>query len=273
MYKPGLGDCFLLSFPTSAGKEFHILIDCGALSSADNVLTDVVNDIRQRTSGSIDVVIATHEHWDHISGFSQAKKIFDKIKVRSVWTSWTEEPGNDAAAILRERFKKKKAAVDKAVGMMPSKIQDKQLGMYKEKITEVLQFSGGLGVSKANKTATAWKNYLGLSKKKKYCSPKRAPIEIDDVNDVRVFVLGPPENPDYIKKKLSKVETYDDGGHAFAAFSGFAAAFAGNSGDGGEEQEDQRSSCAPQDGKEEPLLHSELRIQSEGYRPMAPHRR
>lgn len=237
MYKPGLGDCFLLSFPTDADREFHMMIDCGGLSSEDQEMIDVVEDIRDRTNGSLDVVIATHEHWDHISGFSQAKAVFKQIKVKTVWASWTEEPGNDAAKTLKDRFKKKKTAVAKAIDRMPEGRANRQMGLYKHAITELLTFSGGLGVGKGDKTATAWDIYLGLSRRKKYCSPKRAPLTLDGVDDVRVFVLGPPEDPDYIKKKLSKVETYDDGGHAFSAFNGFAAAFAGD-GDAGAEEKD-----------------------------------
>jgi hypothetical protein len=239
MYRPGLGDCFLLSFPTADNAgEFHMLIDCGALSSTDEQLREVVRDIKKRTGSVVDVVIATHEHWDHISGFLQAQSVFNGIEFKRVWASWTEEPGNDAAAKLKERFKKNKKAVEMAVKRMPDAEKQKHLGLYKTAITGLLQFSGGLGARSADKTGAAWKNYLALSKSKKYCSPKRAPIGLDEVEDVRVFVLGPPEDPDYIKKKVSKVETYDDGGSAFAAFAGFAAAFAdGTDGSDAEVQE------------------------------------
>ena len=226
MYRPGLGDCFLLSFPGVDGELFHMLIDCGALSSTDGQLRAVVSDIKKRTNSTIDVVIATHEHWDHISGFLQAKQVFDGITVKDVWASWTEEPENLTAKQLKERFKKKKKAVEMAVRKMPEDDTNQHLGLYRKSITHLLGFTGGLGTNASDKTGTAWNNYLGLSKRKTYCSPKRAPIALEAVEGVRIFVLGPPEDPDYIKQKLSKVETYDDGGHAFSAFAGFAAAFA-----------------------------------------------
>ena len=110
MYNQGLGDCFLLTFPGDE-KPFYILIDCGALDSKhydkDKIIA-VVKDIKEQTGGRLDAVVATHEHWDHISGFSQAKEVFDEIKVDKVWTAWTDEPGNPIAQEFKEKFKKSK---------------------------------------------------------------------------------------------------------------------------------------------------------------------
>lgn len=226
MYRPGLGDCFLLSFPGSDKSIFRILVDCGALSSTDADMKTVVKNIRDTTGRKIDVVIATHEHWDHISGFYQAKAEFDDIDFRIVWASWTEEPGNTAAQVLKDRFKKAKQSVAAAITKLPSDTAESKLGMYRKPISELFGFFGGLGSKADDRTASAWKSYLDRSKKKRYCRAKAAPIVLDEVEDVRIYVLGPPEDPDYIKRRLSKVETYDDGNHAFAAFSGFTAAFA-----------------------------------------------
>src|SRR4051812_4997003 len=99
MYRQGLGDCFLITFPRNP-EPFHLLIDCGALNSKHygaELMKDVVRDIKIKTNGKIDAVVATHEHWDHISGFLQAEEIFRKIKVDKVWASWTEEPNNESA--------------------------------------------------------------------------------------------------------------------------------------------------------------------------------
>lgn len=226
MYRPGLGDCFLISLPRSDGGNFRILVDCGAISSTDEELKAVVEDIRDTTDRSVDVVIATHEHWDHISGFLQANEVFDEIDFETVWTSWTEEPGNTAAKILRDRFKKAKQSVAAAITKLPSDKAESRLGMYSKPIAELFGFFGGLGATADDKTKTAWENYLNLSNKKRYCRPKGKPIVLDEVEDVRIYVLGPPEDPEFVKRKLSKVETYDDGKHAFAAFGGFTAAFA-----------------------------------------------
>src|SRR6185369_4556986 len=68
MYRQGLGDCFLITFPQS-GKPVHVLIDCGVLVGTAKAMTRVVEHIRDtirhgKESGKarIDIVVATHEH-------------------------------------------------------------------------------------------------------------------------------------------------------------------------------------------------------------------
>ena len=73
MYTHGLGDCLLLRFAKADGKSFNVLIDCGLISVASDAaatMARVATDIAQACGGRIDVVVMTHEHWDHVSGFS-----------------------------------------------------------------------------------------------------------------------------------------------------------------------------------------------------------
>src|SRR5438105_4989984 len=71
MYRQGLGDCFLITLPRAKGKPFRMLIDCGVIlgtSDPEPIMTSVVEDIVKETEGHVDVLAATHEHWDHLSG-------------------------------------------------------------------------------------------------------------------------------------------------------------------------------------------------------------
>src|SRR5262245_19608693 len=76
MYRQGLGDCFLITLPrTSGDRPYYVLIDCGVVlgtADASNKMTNVVENIATVTKGEIDLLLATHEHWDHLSGFVQA---------------------------------------------------------------------------------------------------------------------------------------------------------------------------------------------------------
>src|SRR5436190_7395019 len=79
MYRQGLGDCFLLSFPRP-GRPFHLLIDCGVIQSTtkgNNIMKRVAADIRKVSRGELDVVVISHRHWLSISGFLQAQKTFE----------------------------------------------------------------------------------------------------------------------------------------------------------------------------------------------------
>ena len=80
MYRQGLGDCFLISLPRTDGgtRPFYVMIDCGVVLGTPNpaaIMKQVLDSIVQETGGAIDLLIATHEHWDHLSGFVQAKDI------------------------------------------------------------------------------------------------------------------------------------------------------------------------------------------------------
>lgn len=244
MYRQGLGDCFLLTFPRKP-EPFHMMIDCGALKSkhyGNEEMNAVVGNIQQtireeapastRKSGRarLDVVAGTHEHWDHISGFWQARELFDEMEVKKVWVAWTEEPDNPIAAQFKKEFKKKKKAIAHAMERIPEKKKgDKHLGVYKAAISELFGFFGGLGANAASPGGTeeAWDYMMNLGRRQ-YCDPKKSPLKIDGVEGARVYILGPPEDPAYIKMRLSKTETYDEGKHSFSMFDSFMAAVAGD---------------------------------------------
>src|ERR1700722_7598648 len=107
MYRQGLGDCFLLRFTGADGSTFHMLIDCGVVLGTDTAgvskLRDAVTDLRTVTEKHLDLLVVTHEHWDHVSGFQQARELFEdeKLQVDQVWVAWTEDPSDKLACKLR----------------------------------------------------------------------------------------------------------------------------------------------------------------------------
>src|SRR2546425_5004900 len=89
-YRVGFGDCFLVSFPVS-GEHRHILVDCGVHSRGDiHTIQDAIADIAQETGKRLEVVVATHAHQDHISGFGSGREVFKTFSVEEVWMPWTE---------------------------------------------------------------------------------------------------------------------------------------------------------------------------------------
>ena len=118
MYCQGLGDCFLLRFETAAEEFYDVLIDCGiykASPDAKAIMNEIVDDIIETTStpkqkhGHLDLLVVTHEHWDHISGFSQALDKFKAMAIDKVWQAWTEDETDPVAADLLRKYKKVKA--------------------------------------------------------------------------------------------------------------------------------------------------------------------
>jgi hypothetical protein len=215
-----------------AERPFHILIDCGALRSqryGGDLIRKVVRDIKTTTAGRLDVIVGTHEHWDHISGFVQAEDIFDQIDVGRVWVPWTENPDDAAAQSIKAEFKTRKRAVRMALTKIPNREREEVFGLYKKSITDLLGFYGGARLAAAaSGTEKAW-DYLLKKAVPVYCHPKNPPMALDGVEGVRVYVLGPPEDPDYIRKKLSSKETYHKSETGLSLFDSFLAAVAGDS--------------------------------------------
>jgi beta-lactamase superfamily II metal-dependent hydrolase len=93
MYNVGFGDSFLLRIPTTGGER-RILVDCGFHSQGKGKFTDqdLVSQIKKDLRGeALDVVIATHRHQDHISGFGETAAWAD-IAVNEVWLPFTMGP-------------------------------------------------------------------------------------------------------------------------------------------------------------------------------------
>ncbi len=107
-YQVGFGDCFLLTFyypkaKKAADKERHILIDFGSTGMPEGVASDeqmmkVAQDIKKQCDGKLHVVVATHRHKDHISGFTTKEDktgtgdVIASLKPNIVVQPWTENP-------------------------------------------------------------------------------------------------------------------------------------------------------------------------------------
>jgi beta-lactamase superfamily II metal-dependent hydrolase len=106
MYNVGFGDCFLLAFP-AADRTRKVLIDCGSHSAGRgpqpiaDVARRVVTDVTEEDgTPRIDVVVATHRHQDHVSGFRE--EIWNEVEVSEIWMPWTEHPTDPEAKRIRE---------------------------------------------------------------------------------------------------------------------------------------------------------------------------
>ena len=233
MYRHGLGDCFLLRFAKdgATGETFNILIDCGVIAVAQkpkDKMAEVLADIRETTNKRLDVVVLTHEHWDHVSGFStqQAQSLFDDITIGEVWYAWTEDPANKLGKRLRdERAAKLKTLEKAAVGLQaqharlaaadPNSADSKLAEQRHRRVSALLRFFGvdeddplqaeGLGVAagdpKIGKTRAAFEYLAGRRDvKTRYVYSKNGPILLPGVAGVRVFPMGPPEDEQMIKR-------------------------------------------------------------------------
>jgi hypothetical protein len=217
MYRHGLGDCFLIALPRKKGADpYRILIDCGViLGTADvtTTMTNVVEDIVQESGGKIDLLLATHQHWDHLSGFIQAADSFAKLKVGDVWLAWTEDPKDDLANKLRSERHQALASLRLGVGAMRMAGDADGAG----EVEELIGFFGAAGgASTEDALAKAKASAAGMVR---YCLPTDPPISLGDP-DVKLFILGPPHDEKLIRQTLSSAkdpETYGIAAQALAA--------------------------------------------------------
>ena len=262
MYRHGLGDCFLLTFPRKGKPDFRVLIDCGLIQGTPSVagqpdpLAKVVEDLAAETADAatktptIDVLVATHEHWDHVSGFATRTADFDGFDFKQVWLAWTEDPKHPVAAKLRreraEKVKALKLGLDHARDALGVNglAADKAKGYRKEvvdeldRVAEVLSFFGvdpasgdGLGVTAAGDdlfgaagrpklTVGEAMGWCRKHPKVKYWKPGEVIDLSDDVPGLRAYVLGPPTDPRQLLKDLPTKkgrETYEEEDHGLAA--------------------------------------------------------
>jgi beta-lactamase superfamily II metal-dependent hydrolase len=210
MFRQGLGDCFLLTFDNSV----HVLIDCGVIvgtKSPEPLMTRVVENIRDTTKGSgtkgqVDVLVITHEHWDHVSGFRQARTAFEQIEFKEVWMAWTEEEGHPLADRLRAERAKKVRAV-KAAAKRLAKSKRKEFRSLGTAVSEVLAFSGiGLKGAPADggNTGEAMKYARDRGQRAgsdiRFLYPGQKVFALPGAENVRVYVLGPPEDEKLLKR-------------------------------------------------------------------------
>lgn len=239
-YQVGFGDCFLLTFHYGE-KNRHVLMDFGTkMRSKVGFKVDMVKNAKQIAEdckvgtdvpgGKLTMVVATHRHYDHISGFetkddgSGSGDIIRKLKPDLVIQPWTEEPNlpadatapsdaqkhirslvnmqavadvvtHDAAMILKARKPKKK---DDGT--------DDKTGDDNAALTE-LDYVGGDNITNRkaveNLMSMAPNKYLHLGSE----------LDVSDIlPGVTIHVLGPPtiEQATALKKSLAHYTSSSD---------------------------------------------------------------
>jgi hypothetical protein len=209
MYRQGIGDSFLLSFPQGEQTR-HLLIDCGVLvGTPDGTawIQNIAKDVAKETNSKLDAVVGTHPHWDHLSGFLDANDQFKAIAIEEVWMAWTENPNDPAGRAQKSRAAAQLAALQLALAPLAA---SSELGVRDQgsAIADLLAFYGppdnaaGLGAAASGKTQQAVDALRGLGKVIKYWNPGDV-ITPAWLPNVRIYVLGPPRDEMLLGKMLS----------------------------------------------------------------------
>jgi hypothetical protein len=221
MYRQGLGDCFLITVPRKGDDPYFILIDCGVILGTTEpkaIMTRVVEDIINTTGGRLHLLAATHEHWDHISGFIQARELWEgkteegnkHLEVDEVWLAWAENSSGDA---LAKKLRSDRHGMHLALTGAATHLRMGGDTGTADEVTSMLEFFGAAGGGRT--TADALEIIKGLSQNLRFCRPDDAPITPDGTS-LKIYTLGPPRDEKFLKRYKPSAKQSETYGHGMA---------------------------------------------------------
>ena len=203
MYRVGFGDFFLLSVPV-AGSYEHVLIDCGVHAKDVHSIAAAVAHMAQETGKQLALIIVTHRHADHVTGFSKCKELFAQFKVERIWMSWYENPQDQRALAIQARVAAMASEVQRSLAASGDDSSDEY--RMAANLTEV---TGGAGGSQNPQAFQVLRSF-----------PGNPPIDYYKAGDVPLLpqsllaaglsaqILGPPTDPTIITKTDKSSEEY-----------------------------------------------------------------
>jgi hypothetical protein len=274
MYRQGLGDCFLITMPKKDGTFWRMLIDCGVILGTANTvdrLRETVANLVGDTGGHVDVLVITHEHYDHVAAFAELPELFcpdgarrtaEQLQIGEVWFAWTENPSDP----LGRKLNKARADQVNRLAAMVGGLRARNRGMTEatgRMADDVAELVGGFfgiadfaqarapddGQAMAaavggttphlGATARAMQNARALGgddgRRVRYWQPGDMPWTSADVPGVRIYALGPPRDETLLKKTFATDAVYHlaAGDVGYTAFFGATGLGAAASGDSG----------------------------------------
>jgi beta-lactamase superfamily II metal-dependent hydrolase len=191
MYNVGFGDCFLIAFPAD-DRPRKVLVDCGSHSAGSGpvpiseVAARVVEDVTDDDGvPRIDVVVGTHRHQDHVSGFRA--DVWDDVQVTEVWMPWTEHPTDPQARRIRE-----------TQSQVARHLWTALQGAEDERGTRELAENA---LTNAEAMTTLHKGFAG-SPRRRFLPSKDAgenSFPVDSLPGVTVHAMGPSRDPEVIR--------------------------------------------------------------------------
>jgi hypothetical protein len=212
-YQVGFGDCFLLRFDYAHAKARHILIDFGSMGLPENApavsMAAIAQQIAIDCGGSLDALVATHRHADHISGFATSANgkgpgdVIAALKPKVVVQPWTEHPdvATTATSPAIRKFAAALNSMNDVAGHVVKRL-DASPRAFGAK-SDRLRFLGEDNI----KNLSAVKNLQKMAGKKGvYTHHGKSAGLASALPGVTVHVLGPPtvKQHDAVRKQRSR---------------------------------------------------------------------
>ena len=225
-----LGDCFLLTIRSGASSS-RMLIDCGSFrnsSAAVARLDTIVEGLSEELDGAgLDVVVGTHQHNDHLSGFVHCKQSFQTMGVEQVWLSWLDDPDDALARNISTAHRNLLKGLADARDVLTSRRgASPARARTLDVMNDVLGFFGAKEAGSPPKLpAEAVQVLRRLGRRKPMYLRPGSSIDVPGLPPgvARVHVLGPPREQALLRRTTPLAsESYD---HALASAGVMATRF------------------------------------------------
>lgn len=202
MYDVGFGDCFVVTV-ADGPERWRMLVDCGVHSQGrarpiEEVVAAVVDQLEQDpgTTGRarLDVVVATHRHADHVSGF--AEDAWRAVEVGEVWLPYLEDPDDPTTRDFAGRTGLAASRLLTALELRLAAVSSKRVAAARDLAALALsnepamdRLHGRNGAQFANRPPVRF-------------LPAADPAAnvLDPAPGVRVHVLGPSRDPAFLRR-------------------------------------------------------------------------
>ncbi|MFO0614714.1 MAG: hypothetical protein U0414_19160 [Polyangiaceae bacterium] len=199
MYRIGFGDAFLVVLPAADGARRTVLFDCGRHfqtpraavegvappPSEDAIVGRIIEDVVEIAGRArIDVVVATHRHQDHVSGFESAR--WAEVEVGEVWMPWTEDPEDPEARKIQRTQSALAKRLELDVRRLGASAGDGTLGLVMNSLTNERAMT------------TLHSGFRGRARRR-FLEGNMQTMAVDGLPGVIVHVLGPARDEDIIR--------------------------------------------------------------------------
>jgi beta-lactamase superfamily II metal-dependent hydrolase len=205
MYNVGFGDAFVVTVRRDE-ERWKMLVDCGVHSQGrarpiEEAVDAIIADLKGDSADGVphlDVVVATHHHADHISGF--ALDAWEQVVVDEVWVPFVEDENDADGKRLREAH----ATTAQRIKELVERRQAVESGPVARLLAVAHDFAVNSFGNADSTDRLLSRNGLGFATKPKIrYLPSTVPAENvveTTIGGVVARVLGPSRDPEQLKR-------------------------------------------------------------------------